>query len=122
MRRKMFLFTCGWLNLCLHAAFDFENGPRDICTEIVTKVVPVRAMNYQPDHSAQNFGANTCCGGGIFRDRGQLLGLENRPRDINTEIVTEIVSVRAVDLSIPHIGRQWTYYVAIFHTLAEVSP
>ena len=36
-------FICGWLKFFLHAVGD-ENGPRDINTEIVTKMVAVRAV------------------------------------------------------------------------------
>ena len=37
-------FICGWLCFFLHAV-AIENGPRDIETEIVTKIVPMRAVN-----------------------------------------------------------------------------
>ena len=93
-------FICGWLDLFLHAAFDFENGPQDINTEIVTKVVPVRAVKLSTGPFCTEFRCEQLCGEDIFRDRGQLLGSETGPRDINTEIVTKMVPMRAVDLSI----------------------
>ena len=89
------VFICGWLNLFLHAAFDFENGPRDINTDIVTKVVPVRAVNLSTGPSCTEFRREQLCGDDIFRDYPKT-----RPQDINAEIVTKMVAMRAVDLSI----------------------
>ena len=90
-----------------------ENGHRDIKTEIVKKVVPVRAVNLSIGPFCTEFRCEQLCDEDIFRDRGQLLGpemgLRDRAprqgsetglRDINTEIVTKMVPVRAVDLSI----------------------
>ena len=74
--------------------------PRDIKTEIVTKVVPVRAVELSIGRFCTEFRCEQLCDDNIFRDRGQLLGPEIGLRDINTEIVTKMVPVRAVDLSI----------------------
>ena len=89
VRWQISFFICSWLDLFLHAAFDFENAPRDINTEIVTKVVPVRAVNLSTGPFCTGFRCEQLCGDDIFRDRGQLLGPEIRPRDIDTEIVTK---------------------------------
>ena len=90
----------GWLDLFSHMAFDFENGPQDINTEIVMKVDPVRAVNLSTGPFCTEFWCEQLCGEDIFRDRGQLLGPETRPRDINAETVKKMDPVRAVDLSI----------------------
>ena len=73
--------------------------PRDISTEIFTKIVPVRAVNFSIGPFCTEFRCEQLCDDDIFRDRGQLLGLEIGLRDINTEIVTKIVPVRAVNIS-----------------------
>ena len=67
MRMAQSFFTCG---------FDFENAPRDINTEIVTKVVPVRAVNLSTGPFCTEFRCEQLCDEDIFRDRGQLLGPE----------------------------------------------
>ena len=69
-------------------------------TEIVTKVVPVRAVNLSIGPFCTEFRCEQLCDDDIFQDRGQLLGPEIGLRDINTEIVTKMVPVRAVDLSV----------------------
>ena len=92
-------FICGWPMFFLHAV-AIENGHRGIKTEIVTKVVPVRAVNLSTGPFCTEFRCEQLCDDDIFRDRGQLLGPETGLRDINTEIVTKMVPVRAVDLSI----------------------
>ena len=92
-------FICGWPKLFLHAA-PIEKGHRGIKTEIVKKVVPVRAVNLSTGPFCTEFRCEQLCDDDIFRDRGQLLGPETGLRDVNTEIVTKMVPVRAVDLSI----------------------
>ena len=77
-----------------------ENGHRGMKTVIVTKVVPVRAVNLSIGPFCTEFRCEQLCDDDIFRDRAQLLGQEIGLRDINTEIVTKMVPVRAVDLSI----------------------
>ena len=92
-------FICGRPKFFKHAV-AIENGHRGIKTEIVTKVVPVRAVNLSIGPFCTEFRCEQLCDDDIFRDRGQLLNLEIGLRDINTEIVTKMVPVRAVDLSI----------------------
>ena len=82
----------------LHAV-TIENGPEDIDLEIVTEVVALRAVNLSTGPFCTEFWCEQLCDDN-FRDRGQLLGPETGLRDINTEIVTKMVPVRAVDLSI----------------------
>ena len=95
----MRIFYYAHMRLYLHAV-AIENGPRGIKTEIVTKVVPVRAVNLSTGPFCTEFRCEQLCDDDIFRDRGQLLGPKTGLRDINTEIVTKMVPVRAVDLSI----------------------
>ena len=83
----------------LHAVV-IENGHRGIKTEIVTKVVSVRAVNLSTGLLCTECRCEQLCDDDIFRDRGQLLGPKTGLRYINTEIVTKMVPVRAVDLSI----------------------
>ena len=65
--------------------------------EMVTKVVPVRAVELSIGAFCTEFRCEQLCDNGIFWYRGQMLvGL----RDINMEMVTEVVPVRAVELSI----------------------
>ena len=68
-------FICGWLKFFLHAVV-IENGPRDINTEMVTKVVPVRAVNTPIGAFCMEFRCEQLCDDEVFRDRGQLLGPE----------------------------------------------
>ena len=88
-----------WPKFFKHAV-AIENGHRGIKTEIVTKVVPARAVNLSIGPFCTEFRCEQLCDDGIFWDQGQLLGPEIGFRDINTEIVTKMVPVRAVDLSI----------------------
>ena len=76
------------------------SGPRDINTETIMKVVLMRAQNLSTGPFCTEFRCGQLSGDDIFQDRGHFLGPETRPRDINTEIVTKMVPVRAVDLSI----------------------
>ena len=50
--------------------------PRDINTEMVTKVVPVRAVNLSIGAFCTEFRCESFCDNDTFWDRGQLLGLE----------------------------------------------
>ena len=88
-----------WAKFFKHAV-AIENGHRGIKTEIVTKVVPVRAVDLSIGPFCTEFRCTQLCDEDIFRDQGQLLGPKTRLRDINTETVTKMVPVRAVDLSI----------------------
>ena len=92
-------FICSWPMFFLHAV-AIEKGHRGIRTEIVTKVVPVRAVKLSTGLFCTEFRCEQLCDNNIFRDRGQLLGPEIGLRDINTEVVTKVVAVRAVNLSI----------------------
>ena len=74
--------------------------PGDINTEMATKIVPVRAVNLSTGPFCTEFRCEQLCDEDIFRDRGQLLGPETGLRDINAEIFTKMVPMRAVDLSI----------------------
>ena len=64
------------------------------------KIVPVRAVNFSIGPFCTEFRSERFRDDDIFRDRDQLLGPKIGLRDINTEIVTKMVPVRAVDLSI----------------------
>ena len=64
------------------------------------KVVPVRAVDLSIGPFCTEFRCEQLCDDDIFRDRDQLLGPETGFRDINTEIVTKMPPVRAVELSI----------------------
>ena len=75
----------------LHTAFGSENYPESS---------PVRAVNLSTRPFCTEFRREQLGGDDNFQDRGQLLGPEIGLRDINTEIVTKMVPVRAVDLSI----------------------
>ena len=90
---------CGRPKFFKHAV-AIENGHRGIKNEIVTKVVPVRAVNLSIGPFCTEFRCEQLRDDDIFRDRGQLLGPEIGLRDINKEIVTKMAPVRAVDLSI----------------------
>ena len=83
----------------LHAV-AIENGPRDINTEIVMKVVPVRAVNLSTGPFCTEFRCEQLFDEDNFRDRGQLLDSETGLCDINTDNATKMVPVGAVDLSI----------------------
>ena len=91
-------FTCGWPKFFLHAV-AIEKGHQGIKTEIVTKVVPVRAVSLSTGPFCTEFRCERLCDEDIFSGSGELLGPETGLRDINTEIVTKIVPVRAVDIS-----------------------
>ena len=71
----MFFSHAGGSSFCLHAV-AIENGPRDINTEMVTKVVPVRAVNTPIGAFCMEFRCEQLCDDDVFRDRGQLLGPE----------------------------------------------
>ena len=73
-----------------------ETGLRDINKEIVTKIVPMRAVDLSVGPFCTELWCEHFCDDAVFWDLGQLLWAD----DINTEMVTIIAPVRAVDLSI----------------------
>ena len=49
--------------------------PRDINTEMFTKIVPVRAVNFSIGPFCTEFRCEQLCDGDIFWDQGQLCGI-----------------------------------------------
>ena len=64
----------------LHAV-AIENGPRDIKTEIVTKVVPVRAVKLLTGRLCKEFWCEQLGDEDIFWDRGKLLAPRHKHRN-----------------------------------------
>ena len=63
---------------------------------MVTKIVPVRAVNLSIGPFCTEFWCERFCDDDVFLGSESTFG----PRDINTEMVTKIVAVRAVNFSI----------------------
>ena len=69
MRRRKFFCHMRTATFLLHAV-AIENGPRDIKTEIVTKVVPVRAVNLSTGPFCTEFRRESFRDDDAFLDRG----------------------------------------------------
>ena len=73
-----------------------ENGPGDINTEIVTKMVPVRAVELSIGAFCTGFRCEQLCDDDIFRDRGQLLAIGAGNRCVFFSHAVAIVFLHAV--------------------------
>ena len=63
----VFVFICGWPKFLLHAV-TIENGHRGIKTEIVAKVVPVRAVDLSIGPFCTEFRCEQLFDEDIFRE------------------------------------------------------
>ena len=61
-----------------------ENGPRDISTEIVTKIVPVRAVHLSIEPFCTEFQCERFCDDDVFWDWGREI--DRRVREIDRRV------------------------------------